>query len=159
MPFRSYVETVEAKGWSLYDVTKSVPTETWEERQQHGPVEAVEEGGMYLFSPQVQPGQTLRDAYSITEGLGPCLKIRDANSSEYSGLALAFSTRLAIFTRLLLGKSGVVLFTPKTPHLPISDAVILSAATAEATFARDFYIISPEDFEQEVRYMDSEFRV
>lgn len=71
MPTSSYIETIESKGWCLYDASAEFQLETWEEREaRRGPVSTPEEGGMYLFVPQPGAGQTLREAYSITMGVG-----------------------------------------------------------------------------------------
>lgn len=158
MSFSSYVRSVESKGWSLYDIAGDYQAnETWEERGERQPASTVEEGGMYLFVPQPKNGQTLREAYAVTEGLGPCLRIKDHDSSEYSLLALRFTPKLAVFTRFAITNADVMLFTPPTPRLPKSDLVVLDSLTAEETFIRDFDVISPEDFKKEVKYAGLEW--
>ena len=157
----SYIRTIEDRGWCLYDAgTTELQVESWEDRERlRKPVETVDEGGMYIFVPQPEPSQTLRDAYAVTKGVGPCLRIQDVDSPEYKMLALGFSPNLAVFTRFVLENSEVILLTPKTPELPESDLVVLAAPTAEDTFTRDFDIISPEEFRNKISYANAEWRV
>lgn len=156
-----YISAIEAKGWCLYDAgTTELQTESWEEREaKRRPVEAVEEGGMYLFVPQPAEGQSLRDAYAVTKGLGPCLRIPDIESPDYKMLMLKFSPRLAVFTRFALHNAEVGLFTPPSAQLPESDMVVLRAEVAQEVFERDFDVISPEEFRRELDYAAAEWRV
>jgi hypothetical protein len=152
-----YVSAVEAKGWCLYDVSGDLQDETWEQRARREAAREVQAGSMYLFVPQSQDGQTLREAYAVTKGVGPCLRINNPSSSEYRGLALCMSPRMAFFSRLVVEKAGVMLFTPKIEGVDNTDMVILEGTTAEATFARDFDVISPEQFRRELNYRVAEW--
>lgn len=157
----SYVSIVESKGWSLYDVsTPELGTESWDERQaRREPVKNVQEGHSYLFAPQPSEGQSLRSAYAETGGVGPCLRISDVNSPEYKTVALMFSPRLAVFTRFVIDNSEVVFYTPSSSMLPECDYLVLNPNSAHDTFARDFDIITPDEFYKEINYANQEWRV
>ena len=157
MPQVPYISTIESKGWSLYDANTDVlQLETWEQREARGPVRAVEQDNMYMFAPQPQPGQTLREAYSVTKGVGPCLHIQDPRSPEYRDFMLTFSTRIAVFTRFVLVSGiGVYLTSPIPPGMMAMDKLVLAPDTAQATFERDFYIITPQELRAEVDYRNA----
>lgn len=147
-----YVETIEAKGWCLYDVSDEIKQrESWELREQRrSPTLEIESDKMYMFVPQAQEHQTLREAYAVTMGIGPCLRIRDPDLPEYKSLLLRFSPRFAFFSRIAMNGAEVILFTPETPELPYSDLVVLESSTAESTFVRDFDVITPAKFQAEL---------
>ena len=155
---RPYVDTVEQHGWQLYDIsTLELQAQSWEELEAHGPIDHVEVGGMYVFAPQAQRGQTLREAYAVTNGIGPCLAIHDPKLPDYKVLRLKFSPRYAFFTRIALDAAGVTLFTPRIKGQAY-DFVTLDPTTAPATFERDFRVMSPNDFQKELDYADKEWR-
>lgn len=146
-----YVSKIESMGWSLYDVsTHELHMESWERRNARLPVSEVIKSHTYLFAPQKAEGESLIEVYAKTGGLGPCLRISDVQSPEYTTLALRFSPRFAVFTRFTIHNSEVILHSPRTIENPESDMVVLSTETALTTFERDFDIIEREEFEEEV---------
>jgi hypothetical protein len=142
-----YVEAVEAKGWSLYDITEETRMDDWERREAIGPAETVKNNHGYVLLPQPEPGQGLWKAYEAVQGVGPCL--RNPNPEE-GVMELWYTPKLALFSRMVLARTGVMLHTPNL-NLRKSDKVILPARRAEEIFVRDFDIVSMDEIAKAVQ--------
>ena len=147
---KELIDIIEGHGWLLYDVTQSLAERrafTWEELQDKSPVVHLEQGSNYIFVPKPKMGQTLREAYSLTKGLGPSLTIENPNDERWLALYVkqkVFPGTVALFTRLFLD-DYVVATSPKTIYDPDPDFVAMPYDSVVDTFRKYLRIIQPEE--------------
>jgi hypothetical protein len=144
---------IESYNWSLYDLSnpKKRGAYTWEEINKMTPAKEFEVGHNYFFIPIPRNGETLKEAYSLTKGLGPSLFVEDENdSSKWFGLYAATSCyqekKPILFTRLGFSPEFLLAFTPKSMVIPDSDRLGICYPTAIDTFRKNFRIVSPEEY-------------
>lgn len=135
-----YFEAITEKGWQIYDVTDETLPNNWEGRELQGPAEAVQIGRQYVLTPQPEEGQSLWQAYEAVQGVGPTLDIPDPKAADYLALKLHYTPAFAVFSRLLVDTTGVLLYIPQSREVKTPDVVVLHPATAEDIFVRDFSI-------------------
>ncbi len=149
---RELIEIIQGHDWLLYDVTASTTEQrafTWKELQETSPARQLAMGGNYLFVPRPQEGQTLREGYSITKGLGPCLTIKDPNDDRWMALRISrkkIPGHIALFSRLFFEDDYVLATSPSIPELlPGPDLVKMPYGTVVSSFRESFRIITPEE--------------
>ena len=148
---RELIDIIEGHDWLLYDVTQSGKEErafTWEELQDQAPANQIEIGSNYLFVPQPESGQTLREAYSITKGLGPSLTIDNSEDPRWKALSVSPNVLpwwVALFSRLFFEEGYVVASSPITIYPPEPDVVIMPYDSIVDTFKKYFRIVQPEE--------------
>ena len=141
---------IEGHNWTLYDVSN--PPEgrayTWEEIEKMTRPTEYQVEHQYLFVPIPKNGQTLREAYSPTKGLGPSLKIDSINDDRWVALTVSEKTNgnVALFTRLFMHKECAFLSSPETIYLPNPDFVGIKYDKLIDTFKRYFRIVSPKEY-------------
>ena len=147
---RDLKDIIEHHSWTLYDVSN--PPEgrahTWEELSEMAPANQYENGHNYLFIPIPKKGEALRQAYSLTGGLGPSLTINNPDDERWVSLEVMPKANglVALFTRLFMLEDCVGLTTPKTLYLPNPDVVMIKHNRLVDTFRRYFRIVSPEEY-------------
>ena len=147
---RDLKDIIESHEWTLYDVSN--PPErrahTWEEMDKMTPADQYKVGHNYLFVPIPKNGQTLRQAYTPTKGLGPSLSIDDPNDDRWLSLQVQrkVNGNVALFSRLFMENDFAVASSPKTVYLPEPDVVIMKYDKLVDTFRRHFRIVSPEEY-------------
>jgi hypothetical protein len=146
---------IESHGWTLYNST--IPKErkflfTFEEYQKKSPAEEFVTGNNYFFIPIPNARETLRKAYSHTQGLGPCIQLdylAQHKDMDGEGAHLVDGKITYIFTRLAvephMNRDTIGLFTPSNamsemPILGIPFEYVLEK------FQKHFRIISPEEY-------------
>lgn len=142
---------IESHDWTLYDVSN--PPEgrayTWEELNRTIPPNQYELGGQYMFVPIPKKGQTLREAYTPTKGLGPSLVIEDSSKLLYAEIRpkINGATNVAVFSRLFFGDEKCsFVSSPKTDYLRKPDIVVIKTDDLVDTFRKYFRIVSPEEY-------------
>jgi len=148
---KDLIAIIEQHDWLLYDVTR--PTIegrafTWEELQEESPATQLEVGHNYLFVPKPYEAQTLRDAYSVTKGLGPSLTIDDTEDDRW--LVLKITAKkvpgiVALFSRLFFEDDYVVASSPSTLFISEPDIVAMPYVSIVDSFRRYFRIVHPEE--------------
>jgi len=147
-------EIVESQGWTLFDATlpknKNRPF-SWDEFEKVGCSQQFEIGHNYIFAPIPKNGETLRQAYTHTKGLGPPLLVEDGtDKNRWAGvLAVTSAYNLKepiLFSRLDFSKDFLVAFSPKIREMPESDVVGIWYPQLIDTFERYFKIVTPEKY-------------
>jgi hypothetical protein len=144
-------EIIERFEWTLYDVTRPKGIAfKWEGLEGESPADQYDLDHHYLFVPVPKKGQTPKDAYSVTMGLGPSLLVEDHEDERWDGLRIDKATyELGIpiaFTRLWFHKECLVAFTPQTDFYPDPDDIGIKYERVIDTFEKYFRIITPEEF-------------
>ena len=149
---KSLKEIIESHNWQLYDVTNPPENRayTWEEIEKKAPAGQFEIGHNYLFVPIPKKGETLRQAYTPTKGLGPSLIVEDAeDETKWAGIynvsGRYYEKKPILFTRLGFDSDFLVAFTPKTIFMPESDIVGMIYPNVIDNFRKYFRIVSPEE--------------
>jgi hypothetical protein len=146
---RELIDVIEGHDWQLYDVTQPTKQErafTWEELQDHSPANQLEMGNNYVFVPRPRDGQTLREAYSVTKGLGPSLTIEDSDDPRWKSLSVGPKVLpgwVAFFSRLFLEDDFMVASIPRTEFHLDSDFVAMPYDSVADTFKKYFRIVQP----------------
>ena len=149
---RSYTEVIRSFGWHAFDITDDIARGSirpWNELYVAGAAGELVIGSTYVLTPQPAEGQTQRDAYVATHGVGPALHVPDPERPEFAQLLMRFSPRLAVFSRITMETAGVRLHSIPLPDGTSSDMVLLAPETAQRTFEENFFIITNEDFQAE----------
>lgn len=141
------IDIIERKGWTLYDVSdfpNSRPN--WEELEHQTRAKKFEVGRNYFLVPIPSQGQTLREAYSVTKGLGPSLEITDPRSNCWYGLYLPRTPTLAVFTRLVMIRECALLTSPIVSYYPDPDAVGIKYEYLIEVFEQYFGIVEASEY-------------
>ncbi|MBI4450444.1 hypothetical protein HY642_00585 [Candidatus Woesearchaeota archaeon] len=162
---RKLIDIIEATSWQLYDVTmpdgRQLPW-GFPELEQKGTARSMETGGQYLFAPKPSQGQTLRDAYSVTKGLGPAIvlpSIPDHADMDGEGGRLLNDKLYYIFTRLIFGgPTGNMLLatSPAVVHMPQPPFLVIPYRSVVEKFSNFFRIVTPQEMQvdaEELRNM------
>lgn len=147
-----YAETLAAHNWSMYDISLDLrrgSTQSWQELAARGPAQQALDGGTYLLAPNPLEGESLDDAVTRQQGIGAHLRIRDVNSPDYAGLTLFNSPNFAFFTRIAIRAAHVRLYSYVPPRIRGTDDVRLAHDMAAAVFARDFGVMTFEEYRAE----------
>lgn len=147
-------EFIEDHGWNLYDTYQPESNKRpfkWHEFETKGPAKEFIFGHNYIFAPIPEKDQTLRDAYSITKGLGPSLQIGDINEDRWAGVRIIngpdfYAGKPTLFSRLDFDPEILVAFTPSTRDLPESDVVAMFYPDVIDTFQKRFRIVNPNEY-------------
>lgn len=147
---RQLLEVFQRHGFELYDVsdTRKGTEVSWSDIEQLSPAEEFVIGKMYLFVPIPENGETPRDAYGKTEGLGPCLKIDNPADDRWVTLRVRpyNPCHLAVFTRLDFDPKFLVAFTFETPA---TECIVgIDYEQVVDTFKKYFQVITFEEFSQ-----------
>lgn len=146
-------QIIYSHDWRLYDATlpegRKYPF-SWDEIEQMSPAEMFEIGRNYLFSPLQKKGQTKKEAYSVTKGIGPAIVVESLDDhADMDGEApLVFDNRLIYcFSRLIFDDKYVIGMSPQSFDFPSAKTPILVIPYRNAIqkFEKLFKIISPED--------------
>lgn len=141
---------VKGHDWLLYDVTLPEDRETawtWEEIQRMKPTKAFEMGHQYMFVPKPQNGQTLRDAYAVTKGLGPAIvvsSIDDHVDMDGEGPITLNDKLVYIFTRMLF-EDMLLLTSPRNIVMPRPPKLVIPYRSVVPKFEKYFKIVTPEE--------------
>ncbi|MBN2142062.1 hypothetical protein JW711_01910 [Candidatus Woesearchaeota archaeon] len=141
-------EIIEWHDWTLYDV--SGPSQPiWEELDKVRPAQEYEVGHNYLFVPIPKNGETLRQVYTPTKGLGPSLTIENPDDPRWLALEVLpkMNGMIALFSRLFMHEDCAFVSSPQTAYLPNPDFVAMNYNQLIDTFQRHFRIVSPEEYE------------
>lgn len=147
---RDLKEIIESHNWTLYDVSN--PPEgrahTWEELDNLTPADQYEVGHNYLFVPIPKQGQTLREAYTPTKGLGPSLSIINPDDDRWVALKVQRKSNgdVALFSRLFMPEDFALVSSPEMIYSPNPDIVAIKYEELVDTFRRYFRIVSPEEY-------------
>lgn len=152
---RQLKELIESHGWSLYDSTMPERRNTafsWEELQKMGTAEEFITGHNYVFAPLPQKKETLKEAYSHTKGVGPCIQLD--NMAEHidmdgDGAHIVDKKITYIFSRLRVEpykeRNSIGLFTP-SDAIPNMPCLIIPFEYVLDKFEKHFKIITPEEY-------------
>jgi len=151
---RKLIEIIEGHNWNLFNTTqpeRSRKPFRWDELEKKGSAKEFQFGNNYIFAPNPSEGQSLRDAYSVTKGLGPSLRVEDINDDKWSGVYIVNSTnfhagRPVLFTRLDFNADFLVAFSPQTRDVPESDILGIDYSHVINTFEIFFRIVSPNEY-------------
>lgn len=148
-------ELIESRGWSLYDATIPKRREkpfSWEELEQRGPAKEFLNGNNYIFAPIPQNNETLRQAYSRTRGVGPCIQLEYAAQHadmDGEGPFIVNGKMTYVFSRLGVefyrGIDTIGLFTPPSA-VPNAPMLIIPFPYVLPKFINHFKIITHEEF-------------
>jgi len=156
---RELLDIVESKGWTLYNSATSEDLETaftWEELDSKGPTRTFEFGNNYIFTPIKTNGQTLRQAYAVTMGVGPSFIVPsiEAHLNMNGKTFLALDKSLFYyFSRMFFVSEEidyVLLTSPLNHPHPI---LMIPAQHALEKFRDLFRVITPADL-QRAQYFD-----
>lgn len=149
-------EIVESYGWTLYDVTERQqdPSFTYEDMEREGPAQEFRVSHQYMFIPIPEKGQSLREAYAVTQGLGPILDIENPAEERWLGVDLYWTHTLAVFTRMMFATDGVALTSPRIEGGKNPDWVSMPYDSVVDTFRKYFRIISAVEFAATVHLSD-----
>ena len=143
-------EIIESHKWTLYDVsdTPEGRAHTWEEIDSMTPAGIYKVGHNYLFVPIPKPGETLRQAYTLTKGLGPSLTIDDPNDDMWLSIVVQKKSNgnVALFSRFFLHEKCAVFSSPETVYVRDPDFVAVRYDKLVDTFRRHFRIVLPEEY-------------
>lgn len=140
---------IEKHDWTLYffPIDSAPP---WDAIEKLGPAEQFEVGYNYVFTPITKKGQTLREAYMITKGLGPCLTIDPAwegITEVYKGKSSVERDNEILFTRLwFANEKSTVAISPKTRDNWDPIAADIRNSHLIETFEKYFRIARPEEY-------------
>jgi len=142
-------DTIEKHNWNLYHAVRGVYS-PWKEFERTGPAKQFEVGYDYLFVPTPQKDQTLREAYSMTKGLGPSLSIDpkwEGLEDVYHGESTIERGDEILFSRLWFANSDIAFaITPRTDENFDPSAVAIKLTHLVETFDKYFRIVSPADY-------------
>ncbi len=147
-------EIIERHEWALFDATLPKKRRTpfsWDELERKGPVNQFETGCNYLFAPIPKEGQSLRQAYSLTKGLGPSLLVENGtDETRWAGIHAVtnfyYLGKPILFTRLDFTPEFLAAFSPPTREMPDSDALGIWYPKVIDTFEKYFRIVTPEEY-------------
>jgi len=147
-------EIIDSQGWTLFDATpkrKRNRPISWDEFEKNGPATKFEIGHNYIFARIPIKGQTLRQAYSVTKGLGPSLFIEDGTDADrWAGIELVtdfyFRGKPILFSRLGFTPEFLAVFSPKTREMPDSDILGIWYPKVIDTFEKYFRIATPKEY-------------
>ncbi|MBI4440889.1 hypothetical protein HY639_01860 [Candidatus Woesearchaeota archaeon] len=142
-------DIIERHQWTLYDATRPEGVVyTWEELDKMAPATAFAVGHNYLFVPIPKKGETLRQAYTPTKGLGPSLTIENPDEDRWLSLYVQRKANgnVALFSRLFMEREFVVASSPRTIYLLDPDVVIMKYESLVDTFRKHFRIVSPDEY-------------
>jgi phenylpropionate dioxygenase-like ring-hydroxylating dioxygenase large terminal subunit len=153
-------EVIEKQGWTLFLATQPKGRRkpfTWEEFETNGPAPSYSTGNNYIFAPIPARGQTLRQAYAVTKGLGPSLVVHNPNEDRWITLYIhpwehdeggvrAKKGRPIHISRLLFFDEGVAASSPKTRYNPDPDMIGIAYPYLIDTFERYFRIVTPQEY-------------
>lgn len=150
---KDLIALIERHDWLLYDTTQPTLEErafTWDELQRQYPATQLEVGHNYFFVPRPYDGQSLRDAYSVTKGLGPSLTVNDPDDNRWRALRITgkkLPGNVALFSRLFFEEDFVVASSPSTLLIPEPDIVAMPYDSVIDSFQKYFRIVQPEEVE------------
>ena len=144
-------EIIESHRWTLFDTTLSKKRHrpySWEESERMGAACQFDVGRNYVFAPIPQNGQTLRQAYTLTKGLGPSLTIENPDDERWLSLEVLTKRNgvVALFTRLFFHEECAFVTSPETRELTNPDFVAIRYDKLIDTFQRYFRIVTPEEY-------------
>lgn len=144
---RELIDIIQSFGWSLYDVSNPPKgrAHTWEEMDKMTPAQSLEIGRQYTFIQKPENDQTLRDAYSVTKGLGPSLRIDNPKDDRWLEIIMLHESP-ALFTRLFFLEEFAAVTSPETYYLSDPDFVAIKYDKLVDTFRRYFRIVKPEEY-------------
>lgn len=150
MENREVVQLIREKGYGLYKILND-NTPSFEEMQKEGPVEILESGEhTYFIAPTPSQNQTLKEAYSLTKGLGPSLVISPTYEGLldiYKGSSTCEKNDEIFFSRLSLEEDlSTVLMTPRTGYNPDPSGALLETHSLFEIFKNNFRIVKPEKY-------------
>ncbi len=135
-------------GWQLYDMTvlpEGKPE--WDVINKMRPVTTLTCGHQYLYVPTQQDGETPRDAYARKVGVGPSMRIVDADSPRWLALEVHHPSRIAVFSRLIVDDECIALMSPENSGM--NDFVAIELDQAVEVFQNYFGIVETlADYEQ-----------
>ncbi|MFA5953160.1 MAG: hypothetical protein WC812_01065 [Candidatus Pacearchaeota archaeon] len=146
MNTKEFVQLIRNHGWNLYKIP-NLTAPSFEEMQKNGPVDFLYSGEhSYFFAPKQMGNQTLREAYSITKGLGPSLVIYpkyEGLLEVYKGTSTCEMDNEIFFSRLFFEKESSTLMTPKTTYNFDPSAALLETRLLLDIFKNNFRIVRP----------------
>ena len=136
-------------GYELMDISQTARGEpiSWDELNKASPAKQLRVGKLYFIVPIPSGSQTRRDAYAVTCGMGPSLRIDEPGDPKWKSLRVGSGGPHAVFSRFGFTKDEAIAFSV-SPGLE-SDVVMMSVHTASATIEEHFEIISAESYRAE----------
>jgi len=146
MDTKDFIQLIKNHRWNLYKIP-NLTAPSFEEMQKNGPVDFLEIGEhSYFFAPAPLKNQTLREAYSITKGLGPSLVIfpeYEGLLEVYKGTSTCEMNNEILFSRLFFEEEASTIMTPKTFYNYDSSGAILENRLLLDIFQNNFRIVRP----------------
>ncbi len=143
-------EIIDSHDWQLYDVSNPSKEGAykWEELNKMRPAKKFVLDHNYMFVPKPCEGQTLRDAYAFTKGLGPSLTIENPDDDRWLSLQVQrkINGTVALFSRLFFYQECAVATSPKSYYLHDPDFVAVRYDKLIETFEKYFRIVKPEEY-------------
>ena len=141
-------EIVESHNWTFYQIPNNPPS--WEEIESRRPAKHLEVGHYCIFATIPSAGQTLRQAYSLTKGLGPSLLIDptwEGIRESYKGSSSVEYDDEILFSRLWFSNpNSAVVISPKTRDNYDPSAAEIKMPFVVETFRKYFRIVPPEKY-------------
>jgi hypothetical protein len=145
---KTLVKIIENHKWTLYQIPLEAPP--WEEIEKRWPAKRLEIGHQCIFAPIPKKGQSLRDAYSITKGLGPSLIIDpswEGIEEVYRGKSSIERENEILFSRLWFANERCAdVISPRTRDNWDPSAVSIKLPFLIETFERYFRIVTAEEY-------------
>jgi|GEM_PF-5029247 len=147
---KKLIQLIKDYGWELYKIPNKIAP-SFEIMQKEGPINILENGEhTYFFAPIPLQNQTLREAYSLTKGLGPSILI----SPPYEGLLDFYKGSFTcereneiLFARLSLEENNqTILMTPKAVYNLNPSAALLETNLLFEIFRDNFRIVKPREY-------------
>ena len=148
------VHIIQQKDWTLYDVTDYLNLGKpfrWEDLQKNMPAQILEHRSNYVFVPVPKAGESLRDAYSVTKGLGPSIWVPNPDAHQDmdgAGPLIIDGNMVYLFTRLFFEDDGLYATTPRSSQLPQPPCLRMLYRVAVDKFERYFRIATREDIDR-----------
>ncbi|UCD21052.1 MAG: hypothetical protein JSW08_00695 [archaeon] len=146
---RELKQLIESHGWTTYLIPDRTKPEL-DQIERQKPAETFEIGDhSYFFVPIPREGQTWRDAYAVTKGLGPSLQVDpsyDGLVDVYHGHPKAGRANEVLFTRMALDDKGITgIFSVPIPSYPDPSGALLRTDLLLPIFRENFRIVTMDE--------------
>ncbi|MBR9704528.1 hypothetical protein GOV12_03895 [Candidatus Pacearchaeota archaeon] len=148
------IRIVNSHGWSLWD-TSIVQCKSsimkWNDIEKYGPAQEFLLDHNYIFAPIQENGQSLKDAYSITKGLGPSIMIDDPSEERWRTLYIPdwYNKKQGNpipISRLIFFPEAAAATSAETRDNLDPDVIGISYPHLIDTFQKHFRIIHPSEY-------------
>ena len=143
------LKTLLQLGYDLMDISQTGNGQaiSWDELNAASPATELIIGKLYFIVPTPSAAQTRRDAYAVTQGMGPSLRIDEPGDPKWKSLRVGSGGPHAVFSRFGFTGVDAIAFSV-TPGID-SDVVMMPIHTAADTIERHFEIVSADSYRAE----------